>query len=248
MIKIHMTNRIIYNLESEDFNNGITFDQMIRYFKGAFSTKERFLKNFCMEGAKDTKDDLTKFDLLEPFMEKTLAVYDDVEPYTYTEAFALENDEFRALVFETIDVAEMMKHLGNKKIATDGIEVKRKQFDVDGNFIGYDSKHNIYEVYEVSGDKLGLKDQTMYAVKCWCTTTNNEHWIWIDQKYKNDPLSAIASTFWVHENVIPHIKELKRQGDIMIIELTDEGLNVKPEGKEIPLTKEQYFELLTTET
>ena len=70
---------------------------------------------------------------------------------------------------------------------------------------------NIYETYEVKGEKLKLREN-VYALKVWCTSTDKEHWLWIDKKYKDNPLEAVASTFHIHENLIPHIKELKRQG------------------------------------
>jgi len=63
--------------------------------------------------------------------------------------------------------------------------------------------------------------------------------------YKDDPLAAIASTFRIAENLIPYIKELKRQGDILIVELTEE---IEPKGNVVPLTSEQYFSLLTAES
>ena len=82
-------------------------------------------------------------------------------------------------------------------------------------------------------------------LKVWCSTTENEHWLWIDSKYRNRPLEAVASTFRIHKNLIPHIKELKRQGDILIIELNK---NIKPYGDIVPLSAKQYFNLLSTET
>jgi hypothetical protein len=88
-------------------------------------------------------------------------------------------------------------------------------------------------------------ERDLYAVKCWCTTTQKENWLWIEKKYKDDPLAAIASTFRFHENVIPYIKELKRQGDVMLVEMKKE---VHPEGEIIPLTADQYFNLLTAES
>ena len=102
----------------------------------------------------------------------------------------------------------------------------------------------MYETHEINGEKLGIEDK-LYAVKCWCTSTNKEHWIWIDEKYKDDPLNAIASTFMVHENVIPHIKALKRQGDLLLLEMEED---VKPEGEMVSLTKEQYFGLLVAQS
>jgi hypothetical protein len=69
--------------------------------------------------------------------------------------------------------------------------------------------------------------------------------LWIDRQYSEDPLEAIARTFFVHENLIPFIKELKRQGDILLVELTQE---VDPRGQMVSLSKDQYFELLTAQS
>ena len=67
----------------------------------------------------------------------------------------------------------------------------------------------------------------------------------IDEKFKNDPLSAVASTFFVHNNIKPFISCLKRQGDVMLAELSEE---ITPEGEMSPLTKEEYFGFLVAES
>ena len=53
------------------------------------------------------------------------------------------------------------------------------------------------------------------------------------------------NTFFVHENLIPFIKELKRQGDILLVELKQD---VEPRGQMVSLSKDQYFELLTAQS
>ena len=104
--------------------------------------------------------------------------------------------------------------------------------------------NNVYEIWEVNGEKLGL-EESLYVIKCWCTSTNKEHWLWVNDEYKDDPLEAIASTFRIHENLIPFIKCIKRQGDVLLVELIKD---VKPEGNIIPLKKEQYFSLLVAQS
>ena len=97
----------------------------------------------------------------------------------------------------------------------------------------------------------GLRDKTKAASterlrwRYWCTTTNKEHWLWIEDEYKDSPLEAVASTFRIHENLIPHIKELKRQGDVLLVEMQKD---IEPEGEIIPLTSKQYFDLLTCQS
>jgi hypothetical protein len=170
--------------------------------------------------------------------------YDIVKPYSYTEAFKLTSEIFKSIVFGCIRVPEMIRELGHTRIATAGRPVKHKQFSKSGEFLGYREYDVIFETHRVNGSKLGLLE-SIYAVRCWCTSTDNEHWLWIDDQFKNDPLEAIARTFFIHENLIPHIKELKRQGDILLVELNSD---IDPRGEMISLSKEQYFSLLTAQS
>lgn len=190
---------------------------------------------------------------LATFRDEFLAKWESSETFNYFDAFNLEMEEFRRLVFQTISIGEMFKNLDSKRISVDGIPVKRKTFKPNGEFDGYKTYDNIYEVYEVESSKLISNlanasdnvDSKLYAVKCWCTSTNKEHWLWIEPEYKDNPLEAIASTFRVHKNLVPHIKELKRQGDVLLMEFDEP---VEPEGTEmVALTKDQYFSLLTCE-
>jgi hypothetical protein len=170
--------------------------------------------------------------------------------FTFKEIFALTNRNLRRFCFLYIGVSEMMKALEAQRIATKGIELNYFKYDSLGNKVPF-TKHNIFEIYEASVSKLQdlqtwrSQNEKIYAVKCWCTSTNHEHWLWIQEQYKKDPLAAIASTFRIHENVIPHIKCLKRQGDVLICEMKRE---VIPSGAVRPLTKKEYFGLLEVET
>jgi hypothetical protein len=228
---------ISFELLKQEFKDGVTFDQVIKYFKGKVANIDVFNTQIISE--------LRLLRGCDDIADKLEAAFPMAKPFTYEEAFKLENVQFRAGVFTTIDVTEMVNNLGKTMIKTDGIEVTRKTFDTSGNRTEDVTYHNVYETYEIKGDKIGLEDELMYAVRCWCTSTNEEHWIWIEEKYKNEPLDAIASTFRIHENVIPYIKELKRQGDIMLVEMKEE---VTPSGEIVPLSKKQYFDLLTVET
>lgn len=173
-----------------------------------------------------------------------------VVPLTYEEIFQLHDFSIKRFAFNYVGVDTFMEKLKAKRIATEGIEVNHIVYDELGTKKMV-QKHNIFEIYEADFNRLehfrswhGEK-QLRYAVKCWCTSTNQEHWIWIEEQYKNDPLTAIASTFRVHENVIPYISCLKRQGDILLCEMKR---NVRPEGIIRPLTKDEYFGLLIAES
>jgi hypothetical protein len=218
----------------------------LRYLKNKFTNKARFIAGFVepIERQIETCSDPALLKPLSAVLTQFREDYDLVKPYTYAEAFRINSDLFRAIVFGTIRVPEMIKELGHKRVAVAGQPVRHKQFSKAGEFLGYAEYDVIFETHQVDGSKLGLAS-SVYAVRCWCTTTENEHWLWIDEQYKKDPLEAIARTFFIHENLIPFIKELKRQGDILLVELNSD---IDPRGNLVSLSKEQYFGLLTAQS
>ncbi len=218
----------------------------LRYLKNKFTNKARFIAGFIepIEHLIETCANPALLKSLSEVLADFREDYDLVKPYTYAEAFRINHDLFRAIVFGTIRVPDMIKELGHKRVAVAGQPVRHKQFSKSGEFLGYAEYDVVFETHRVDGSKLGL-NSSVYAVRCWCTTTENEHWLWIDEQYKSDPLEAIARTFFVHENLIPFIKELKRQGDVLLVELTSD---VEPRGNLVSLSKDQYFGLLTAQS
>jgi hypothetical protein len=242
-IVIPLNDDLKYNPRTEKFNDVLSKDIVYRFLKGKYTTVGRLELNFLNKG-QGLRDLTISAVAKQTFLDELIEMYDDIKPFSYKEAFELEDQTFRAKVFSTVDIGEMVENLGNKRLETAGKRVSRKQFDAEGNFLGMKEYDVVYETHKIYGGKLGLNND-IYAVKCWCTSTEDAHWIWIDRQYQNDPLAAIASTFRIAENLIPYIKELKRQGDILIVELTEE---VEPKGNVVPLTPEQYFSLLTAES
>lgn len=166
-----------------------------------------------------------------------------LKPYSYKEAFELSNTDFRALVFSVINVPEMIAELGSTRIKTEGIELKNKIFKNGKQEI--DEFTQIYELHKVDCTKLDL-DEPVYAIKCWCTSTNEEHWLWIDNNYNNDPLAAIASTCKVYEPMIGNIKHIIRQGDVFLFEM-ENTVDIKENDKIVSLDKDTYFKLLKSQ-
>lgn len=212
----------------------------IRYLKGKFTNEERF-KERCLNLVQSKS---IEFYQVELDFTDVIEDYRMVEPFSYTEAFKIEDNQLRFKVFGSISIREMIESLGSKRIKTEGYPGKNKIYSPSGELLRVDPIDNIYELYEVDGTGLNMREK-IYCVKCWCTTTNKEHWLWVESQYKDDVLTAVASTFRIHKNLIPHIKEIKRQGDILLVEMNEE---VTPEGDIVPLTKEQYFGLLTAQS
>ena len=226
----------------------LTTDSVIRYIRTRYTNKERFVSGFVTP-VRDIMSKISNSSTELPpnlitLIDSLVTSWDTAKPYTYAEAFKLKSEAFKSIVFGCIRVPEMIQELGHRRIATAGRPVRHKQFAPDGEFIGYREYDVIFETHQVDGTKLGLRDD-IYAVRCWCTTTHNEHWLWIQDEWRNDPLEAIAHTFQVHENLVPYIKELKRQGDVLLVELVQD---VEPRGAMVTLSAEQYFGLLTAQS
>lgn len=224
----------------------VTKFDMIRFLKTKYTNRERFVSGFIdpiFELLVDSQDN-SELDVLRSMLEFFLEEYDNVTAFTYQQAFAIRSEAFKAIVFGSIRVPEMIKALGHTRIATAGQAVKHKQYSKQGDFLGFREYDVVFETHQVNGGQLGLRGN-VYAVKCWCTSTNDEHWLWIEDQYKDDPLEAIARTFHIHENLVSFIKELKRQGDILLVELTED---IEPRGNMVSLSKDQYFGLLTAQS
>ena len=223
----------------------ITNAQAMRYIRTRYTNKERFVSGFVtpvLEMVAKHRNDLPAN--LIKLVDCIVTSYDTAKPYTYIEAFELKSEVFRSMVFGCIRVPEMIRELGHYRIATAGRQVRHKQYAADGTFTGYLEYDVIFETHQVDGTKLGVREP-IYAVRCWCTTTQDEHWLWIQDEWAMDPIEAIAHTFQVHENLVPHIKELKRQGDVLLVEL---DRDVEPRGALVTLSADQYFGLLTAQS
>lgn len=220
-------------------NQEISLFEFAKYLKMRYTNYERFVAGFLNPLLKTLPQEENPFYQILSYLELE---YRHATKFTYAEAFKLPRT-FSPIVFGSISVPDMIAELGHERVAVAGQAVKHKSFSSNGEFLGYKEYDVIFETHRVNGRKMGISDA--YAIRCWCTTTENEHWIWIEDKYANDPLEAIASTFRIHENLVPFIKELKRQGDILLVELTKD---IDPRGDLVSLTKDQYFSLLTAQS
>lgn len=240
----------------------ITHEMIMRFFVGAYHNKERFVAQlirpnleFLDQMVNDPDPDLDFFDESEAkpvreWLNLAESTFTDYTPFTYKEAWELKSDDLKMAVFGTVDLSEMLEELDGVKYKVDGKKTMNRIFDPQtGKHIGDEENDNVYELWKVKGDKLGMEGEEFHIIKCWCTSTNQEHLIWIDDEFKDDPFAAIAGTFSVHENIIPYIKCLKRQGDVLLVEMKDEyeEKGIKPEGEMVRLTPEQYFGLMVSQ-
>lgn len=181
-------------------------------------------------------------------LEKIEGLWDAVDPVAAEDFLHSTDRYFQALCFLYADPGIVMKHFPEKMISKQEVELDYHEYDDQGNKLQVKRLHR-YELYEL--DNIALRslnswntDRYSYVLKCSCPSTEKEHWLWIEKEYSTDALIAAASTFRIHENIIPHIKCLKRQGNILICELKDE---IIPQGFPRALTPAEYFGLLEIE-
>lgn len=144
----------------------------------------------------------------EQLLEQYRKLVKETTPFTYKEAFELPQEK-AAMVFQVINVPEMVKNLGHKVL-------KREDIVLNG-------VSSYYELHTVSGETLvGEGEGDIQALKCECPSTKKTHWLWVDDH--SCPLKAVASLCQYPQGL--KIKSMVRQGDIFVI-LLDEKPDLK---------------------
>ena len=103
--------------------------------------------------------------------------------------------------------------------------------------------------------------QNIYAVRCWCTTTNREYWLYVPREAalgtswwnrdsegtKADVIRAIA---WTVRVDVPeeNVEKIYRQGDIIVAKMKDKAKVAESNFTPYHLSKEQYLSLMYSET
>lgn len=221
-----------------------------RYLKGVYrENKSRFNERF-------TKFFLSRLEAYElqeynSIIQNIQYMWDYVSPFSYKEAFELGEAQFRALVFSSIDIREMINELGSERICVEGKELINKTWNPIKNEFENISYSVIYELHHVNGDKLGITSgEKLPVIKCWCTSTNEEHWLWVDNIFSDpssSPLDAIASTCVIYKSMKGKINHIIRQGDVFLFEMNEDV--VPSENEELlTLPMNEYFSLLKSQS
>jgi hypothetical protein len=214
------------------------------------------------EDIKDLKKDMIIHESLEDFGNFIEEMWADIKPATVQQALAKENAEERRVYFDCIGIQKLFKELEPMLLDRQVLIKKRTKWDDKGDPVEYEFE-DVYELYEIDGWKLFDKDQwgrspnPVYAVRCWCTTTNREYWLYVNEeaatgerwfrpneKTTYDAVRAIAWTIRVDVGE-DQIEKLYRQGDIIVAKLKE---GATPIGHFRHLTKEAYLEKMYSET
>lgn len=229
-------------------HKGFSLNNALRLWKAKFETIKHFRRDVIKHSALQD---------LGAFVEE---VWNNIEPITVQEALIEQNMEIRRVMFDCIGVSKLFQTLAPKKLDSQVLSKIRTRWD--GNNKSYQHCfEDVYELYQIDGNKLFTttnawqRANDVYAVRCWCTTTNREYWIYVPEniamgeRYSSwnkeaaapDAVRAIA---WTIRLNISNPKRIFRQGDIIVAEESELSTTVP----EYHLTKEQYLNLLFSET
>jgi hypothetical protein len=226
------------------------------------TTALRLWKTKYADDYRDFQKDVITHESLNDFDQFVQECWNKIEPVTVEEALKIANTEERRTYFDAIGIEKLFKSLDPKLL--DRQVVKKSRTRWDDEFKEYTHTfEDVYELYEIEATKMFKTDkwgnppyQNIYAVRCWCTTTNREYWLYVpreaalgnrwwsssdDEKTQPDAVRAIA---WTIRISITNPEKIYRQGDIIVVKESSTSVETNP----YHLTKEQYLSLMTSET
>lgn len=223
---------------------GFTFSEALRLWKTKFETVKHFQRDVIRHPALAELGDFAK------------QSWEEINAVTAEEAMQEANMERRRVMFDCIGVSRLFAALEPELLDRQVVSKKRTRWNSD-NASYIHGFEDVYELYKIDGKKLFAGDfaeqNAVYAVRCWCTTTSREYWIYVPEeialgrpRWSNsfaepDAIRAIA---WTIRIDVSEPKRLYRQGDIIIAEESSLSKSVDP----YHLTKEQYLQLMFSET
>lgn len=213
---------------------------------------------------KDFDKEVITHEGMYPFRDFVHEIWEDIEPVTIQEALSRDNTEERRTYFDCIGVQKLFEQLQPTLRDKQIIKKKRTRWDDSNSQYEYEFE-DVYELYELDGKQLFEKDswgrppQPVFAVRCWCTTTNREYWIYVNeeaatgrnttwwaQREKAAEYDAIRAIAWTIRLDVENPERIYRQGDIIVAKIKPIGVDkaVQP----YHLTKDQYLNLMYSET
>lgn len=226
-----------YTVENQ---HGVSYENALILWKTMYKDFNTFLTN------------VIRFDSMKDFGDHCASVWKDVKVATAKDAFAQENLEMRRLFFKAIGIEKMFQELDPELVNEETIVFNNAVWNEEDNSMDVKIIHDKYELYKIKGDKLFPEEKSewrranadIYAVRCWCTTTGREYWIYVPRSIgeMKDAIEAIAWTFQIN---IAEPAALYRQGDIIIAEV---GPDSRETTRAYHLDKATYLKLLRTQS
>lgn len=222
--------------------------EALRLWRAKFETIKHFRRDVIIHPA------------LKDFGEFVEEIWNSISEFTVSEALKEPNLERRRVMFDCIGVGRLFSELGPVLLDSQTIHKFRKRWDDQNKAYDYEFE-DTYELYQLDGDKLfgsnaalnRRKALPVYAVRCYCTTTMREYWIYVPSDVAlgarewdriNHIPNAIRAIAWTVRIDISNPKRIYRQGDIIIAEASPDSQKIQP----YHLTEEQYLQWMYSET
>ncbi len=227
--------KLTYHVEG---HTGVSYDNALMYWKTAYPNFSDFEKKVITQ------------EPLKAFGEHCAKEWDSILPATVAIAMSQTNLEMRRLFFKALGIEKVFQELKPELVDEQVIEFQNNLTDINDNPY-VETVQDKYQLYKIPGDKLFPEEKEgwrrsnadAYAVRCWCTTTGREYWIyvprWIGES--NDAIKAIAWTFRIN---ITNPEYIVRQGDIIIAKASENS----EECNLHHLEKEDYLKLLKSQS
>jgi len=233
------------------------------------STALKLWKTKYEDDYRDFKKEVITHESLNDFEEFVSSMWPLIETVSIQDALIQENTEDRRVYFDAIGIEKLFKSLDPKLLDKQTIKKSRTRWDDEFNEYTHEFE-DVYELYEIAASKMFTVDRWgneprdhIYAVRCWCTTTNREYWLYVPRwaalgeswwsssegatKASADAIRAIAWTVRL-DVPIGHVERIYRQGDIIVAkiktEITEDTMSALP----YHLSKEDYLQLMYSET
>ena len=222
------------------------------------TTALRLWKTKYQTDFRDFVRDVTPHESLFDFRDFVESMWADIIPVTVQEALSQTNTEDRRNYFDAIGVEKLFKELNPELKDRQVIKKKRTRWDNNNDPYEYEFE-DIYELYRMPGEKLyaadrwGNKPNAVYAVRCWCTTTNREYWLYVNKEAAtgsqwgtedDSNYDAIRAIAWTVRINITNPERIYRQGDIIVAKLSSESKDTAS----YHIDKDQYLSLMYSET
>lgn len=231
------------------------------------TTALRLWKTKYQDDYKDFQKEVIVHESLKDFDLFVQECWDGIEPVTVEEALKIANTEEKRTYFDAIGIEKLFKSLDPKLLDKQTIKKSRTRWDDEFNEYTHEFE-DVYELYEIDGEKMFVRENTLsrldpiFAVRCWCTTTNREYWLyvpreaalgqqwWSRNKGDDAKADAIRAIAWTVRIDVPeeNVEKIYRQGDIIVAKMKDSAKATETTFNPYHLSKEQYLSLMYSET
>ena len=207
----------------------------------------------------DFEKDVITHEALKDFSDFVQEMWDTILPVTVEDALSIQNTEIRRVYFDCIGVKALFNQLDPILLDRQVINKTRMSWDSE-NTPKQKVFEDVYELYQIDGKKMykedrwGREPNPVFAVRCWCTTTNREYWIYVNteaatgQRWLFSDIGpvydAIRAIAWTVRIDVSNPEMIYRQGDIIVVKVP-EDVKVCTERH---ITKEEYLNLMYSES